>query len=63
MIRLCPVSPFAAVSYLFGMSKLSIPEVMVANFGSLPMLGFYVYFGTNLSGMQDLYKKDNAKNS
>lgn len=51
MIRLCPISPFAAVSYLLGMSKLSVRDVMLANFGSLPMLSFYVYFGYNLSSI------------
>ena len=51
IIRLCPISPFAAVSYLLGMSKLSIQEVMLANFGSLPMLVFYNYIGSQLSGM------------
>lgn len=45
LIRLSPVMPFAATSYLLGLSSISFRDYCIGTLGSLPALSGYVVIG------------------
>jgi uncharacterized membrane protein YdjX (TVP38/TMEM64 family) len=46
LMRMSPVMPFAATSYLLGLSAVSMRNYLLGTLGSLPALGGYVFIGT-----------------
>lgn len=46
LLRLSPVMPFSATSYLLGLSSVGFPEYLAGTFASLPALFGYVLLGT-----------------
>jgi uncharacterized membrane protein YdjX (TVP38/TMEM64 family) len=46
LLRLSPVMPFSATSYLLGLSAVSLPNYLVGTLASLPALLGYVFLGT-----------------
>ena len=46
LLRVSPVMPFAATSYVLGMSAVGIQAYVLGTLASLPALLGYVYIGT-----------------
>lgn len=46
LLRLSPVMPFSATSYLFGLSSITLPDYLIGTLASLPALLGYVFLGT-----------------
>lgn len=46
LLRISPIMPFAAASYLLGLSSISFGNYMLGTLGSLPALAGYVFLGT-----------------
>ncbi len=57
LMRMSPVMPFAATSYLLGLSAVSPRNYLLGTLGSLPALGGYVFIGSltgaGLSALQN----------
>ncbi len=46
LLRLSPVMPFSATSYLLGLSSISLPNYLAGTLASLPALLAYVFLGS-----------------
>ena len=46
LLRISPVMPFSATSYLLGLSSLGMRDCFIGTLASLPALGGYVFLGT-----------------
>jgi uncharacterized membrane protein YdjX (TVP38/TMEM64 family) len=46
LLRISPVMPFSATSYLLGLSSIDLRAYLVGTLGSLPALAGYVFLGT-----------------
>src|ERR1700730_15966959 len=46
MLRISPIMPFAATSYMLGMSSIGLRDYAVGTLASLPALCGYVFVGT-----------------
>ena len=46
LLRISPVMPFSATSYILGLSSLGLRDCFVGTLASLPALGGYVFLGT-----------------
>jgi uncharacterized membrane protein YdjX (TVP38/TMEM64 family) len=46
LLRMSPVMPFAATSYILGLSAVSRRNYLIGTLGSLPALGGYVFIGS-----------------
>ena len=46
LLRLSPIMPFSATSYVLGLSSVSLQDYLIGTLASLPALLGYVYLGT-----------------
>ena len=54
LLRMCPLIPFSLLSYILGLTSISIRNYLLGGFGIVPGTVAFVYLGTTIENMTQL---------